>query len=186
MVSRIKWSDRRFTMGLAVESAPELIERLRGTPVRLRERTEHLDRSVLTAAPLGGGWSIQEHAGHLLDLEPLVIGRLDDYDAGRPVLRAADMTNRATFEARHNDRRLEDILHTFDQQRRALVTRLEALDATALARSAHHPRLNVPMRVVDMLYFQAEHDDYHLTSITDLRRAASTRSMSGEREPHSR
>jgi hypothetical protein len=36
---------------------------------------------------------------------------------------------------------------------------------------ALHPRLKVNMRLVDMLYFQAEHDDYHLTRISELRRS---------------
>jgi hypothetical protein len=29
----------------------------------------------------------------------------------------------------------------------------------------------MPMRAVDMLFFQAEHDDYHLARITELIRA---------------
>jgi hypothetical protein len=31
-----------------------------------------------------------------------------------------------------------------------------------------HPRLNQPMRVVDLLFFVAEHDDYHLARISEL------------------
>jgi uncharacterized damage-inducible protein DinB len=168
MVARIKWSQRRFALGLPAESGPELIERLRGTPARVRDRTERLSPAALTAVPASGGWSIQEHVGHLLDLEPLFMGRLDDFDDGRRVLRPADMSNRATVEARHNQRRLDDILLAFRQARLTLVTRLDAMDATALARTAHHPRLDMPMRVVDLIYFQAEHDDYHLASITEL------------------
>lgn len=34
--------------------------------------------------------------------------------------------------------------------------------------TAIHPRLHVTMRLVDMLLFQAEHDDYHLTRISEL------------------
>lgn len=168
MVARTKWSQRRFALGFPAEAGPELIERLRGTPARVRDRTEHLSSATLTAVPGNGGWSIQEHIGHLLDLEILFMGRLDDFDNGRRVLRPADMSNRATVEARHNERRLDDILRAFRQARLVLVARLDAMDATALARTAHHPRLDTPMRVVDMIYFQAEHDDYHLASITEL------------------
>lgn len=170
MLARVKWSQRRFAFGLAAESAPELIERLRGTPARVRERTTELPTRTLTVTPAGGGWSIQEHVGHLLDLEPLFMGRLDDFAEGRRVLRPADMSNRATFESRHNDEQLENILRAFGQARGALVARLDAMDGPALARTAHHPRLDTPMRVVDMIYFQAEHDDYHLASITELLR----------------
>lgn len=173
MVPRIKWADRQFKFGFPAEAAPELIERMRGTPARARERTERLDTRMLTAAPPNGGWSIQEHVGHLLDLDLLFDGRLDDYAAARPTLHAADMTNRATVEAHHNDRPLSEILHNFDRRRAGVVARLDALDAKELRRSAQHPRLKVPMQLVDMIFFQAEHDDYHLTSITELRRTLS-------------
>jgi uncharacterized damage-inducible protein DinB len=172
MVSRIKWFDRQFKFGLPAEAAPELIERMRGTPARARERTQGLDTRTLTAAPPSGGWSIQEHVGHLFDLDLLFQARLDDYAAARPILHAADLTNRATTEAHHNDHTLSEVLGNFEQRRAAVVARLEKLDAQDLRRSAEHPRLKVPMQLVDMIFFQAEHDDYHLTSITELRRTA--------------
>jgi hypothetical protein len=31
-----------------------------------------------------------------------------------------------------------------------------------------HPRLKQPMRLVDHLYFVAEHDDYHLARIWEM------------------
>jgi len=36
------------------------------------------------------------------------------------------------------------------------------------AKNRTHPRLQPPMTVVDMAYFVAEHDDLHLTIITEL------------------
>ena len=48
------------------------------------------------------------------------------------------------------------------------MKKLESLDAELFARSAVHPRLNVPMRLVDFVFFQVEHDDYHLTRIYEL------------------
>jgi hypothetical protein len=41
-------------------------------------------------------------------------------------------------------------------------------DETFIQRTALHPRLNVPMRVLDWAYFIAEHDDHHLAQITVL------------------
>jgi hypothetical protein len=35
--------------------------------------------------------------------------------------------------------------------------------------TAHHPRLEQPMTVVDLCFFVAEHDDHHLAAITSLR-----------------
>ena len=56
---------------------------------------------------------------------------------------------------------------------RVNVARLDSLEAEVFGRIALHPRLNVQMRLVDMLFFQAEHDDYHLTRISELLRTSS-------------
>lgn len=113
-------------------------------------------------------WSIQENAGHLLDLEPLVAQRVEEYLANASELHAADMSNRKTFEANHNALPIGSILTSFRRARTSIVDRLDALDAEVFDRRALHPRLKVSMRLVDMLFFQAEHDDYHLTRISEL------------------
>jgi hypothetical protein len=167
MTERIKWTDRHFDFTFPVGLYPEMIERLRGTPVRLEERLRSLPTNVLTRRD-GDRWSIQENAGHLLDLESLVAQRLQEYIAGATMLHAADMTNRKTYEAGHNDGPIASILNAFRAERTRLVDQLDDLAPELFARRALHPRLNAPMRVVDMLYFQAEHDDYHLTRISEL------------------
>jgi hypothetical protein len=113
---------------------------------------------------------MQENAGHLLDLESLVSQRIDEYLAGNAALHAADMSNRKTYDASHNDISIDTILKAFRAARQEIVDRLESFDAEIFARSALHPRLNVPMRLVDMLFFQAEHDDYHLARISELKK----------------
>jgi len=40
-------------------------------------------------------------------------------------------------------------------------------------RSAFHPRLKKPMRIIDLAFFVAEHDDYHLAKITAAKRLRS-------------
>ena len=113
---------------------------------------------------------MQENAGHLLDLESLVSQRIDEYLAGNAALHAADMSNRKTHEANHNNVTADSILKSFRTARHDIVNRLESFDAEIFDRSALHPRLNVPMRLVDMLFFQAEHDDYHLARISELKK----------------
>jgi hypothetical protein len=113
---------------------------------------------------------MQENAGHLLDLESLVWQRVDEYVAGSETLHAADMSNRKTYGASHNNVSVNTILNSFRSARHELVHRLESLDDEIFARSALHPRLNVQMRLVDMLFFQAEHDDYHLARISELKK----------------
>ena len=165
----MRWVERKFEFNLAVGVFPCVVERLRGTPARLEELTRDLTREELTAKP-EGLWSIQEQAGHLLDLDELHEGRLEDYARGVEVLRAADMQNRKTEEAGHNAARIEEILAAFRAARGRFVQRLEALTEEEVAASALHPRLWKQMRVIDMAYFTAEHDDHHLAAISELRR----------------
>lgn len=167
-MSRRAWFERTFALGMPATAQPELVERLRGTPARLEERTSGLMAKVITRRP-GEAWSIAEHAGHLADLEPLWLGRVDDLLAGEERLRPADLQNRATWEANHNARPLAEILAEFRRRRASLIERLEGLSETELRASALHPRLEQPMTIVDLCFFVAEHDDHHLTTIRALR-----------------
>lgn len=167
---RIKWTDRRFNFDFPAGIYPEMIERVRGTPARLEELFAGLPPETLTAQ-VDGRWSMQENAGHLFDLESLVSQRIDEYLAGNTALHAADMSNRKTYDASHNDVPVDTILKAFRTARQEIVDRLESFEAEIFERSALHPRLNVPMRLVDMLFFQAEHDDYHLARISELKKS---------------
>lgn len=161
------WFDRTFDFSYPPGKFPDILERLRGTPARLEERLRGVGEDTLRRR-LDGGWTILENAGHLFDLEPLWTGRLDDFEAGRDTLRPADLSNEKTFAARHNDRATAEVLGAFRRVRAAHVARLESLPESAWGRSALHPRLNTPMRLVDACLFVAEHDDYHLARITHL------------------
>lgn len=167
MAAHIDWVERRFNFNFPAGLYPEVIERLRGAPARLADRLGPLPTDVRTRRD-GPDWSMQEHAGHLWDLEALVMLRLDEYAAGAATVHAADMTNRKTCEARHNERPLDDVLAGFRRERARVIARLEALAPEAFEACARHQRLDQPMRLVDMVFFQAEHDDYHLARISDL------------------
>lgn len=167
MSARIKWTDRTFAFNFPAGLYPEMIERLRGTPPRMESHVKDLSPQVLTNQ-FDGRWSIQENAGHLLDLESLTQQRIEEYVAGADVLHAADMTNRKTYDAHHNDVSISQILRDFRDARTQTIYRLKQLDDEMFARTAVHPRLKVPMRLVDLLFFTAEHDDYHLTRIAEL------------------
>lgn len=170
MTTPRRWFDRKFELGLSPEAASELLERLRGTPERLTHAVRGLPPEILTRQH-EGKWSIQENAGHLFDLESLWSRRLDDYGAGAVELHAADLENRKTHEAAHNDGAISDILSDFTAARRHIVERLARMTQTELARTALHPRLRQPMSVIDLCYFVAEHDDHHLRTIDELKSA---------------
>jgi uncharacterized damage-inducible protein DinB len=161
------WFERKFEFSFSLDLLPNLRARLRGTPARLEETIRSHSREILTAK-LRGKWSAQEHVGHLLDLESLWLARLEDYVADRGQLTPADLTNRKTDEANHNGRPLEQLLVEFRVARTTLLKRVDELDASLFARALPHPRLKTPMRLVDHLYFVAEHDDHHLARIWEL------------------
>jgi len=163
------WFERKFDFTFPAEQHPNLCARLRGTPARLEEIVRGAGRDVLVRKPnVKEKWSAQEHAGHLLDLETLWMARLGDYLAEAPQLTAADLSNRKTFDAQHNQRPIGEILAEFRFARARLVSRAEKTDLATLARALPHPRLKTPMRLVDHLYFVAEHDDHHLAHIWAL------------------
>ena len=167
MIKRRRWFDRQFELGLPLAALPDILERLRGTPARLEERVASVPSEVLVRR-VDNKWSIQENVGHLLDLEPLWAGRLDDLLGGSNELRPADLQNRRTDEARHNKRRLEELLSEFRAARMSTVARLEGVSETQLRQTALHPRLEQPMTAVDLVFFVAEHDDHHLARVAEI------------------
>jgi hypothetical protein len=169
MVDRVEWIKRQFSFELPVGMYANVVERVRGTPARLEDLVRGLPMEILTRRD-GDKWSIQEQAGHLLDLEPLGMKRLDDYEAGRDTLHAADMSNRRTHEANHNADTIENILAAFRRERTEFVARLDAYDEAFVQRLSLHPRLQIHIRPVDLAFFVAEHDDHHLARISELKR----------------
>ncbi|HMB93118.1 MAG TPA: DinB family protein, partial [Rhodothermales bacterium] len=104
-------------------------------------------------------------------LEPLWIGRVEDLREGETYLRDADLSNRKTHEANHHARSIDALLHDFREVRIAFVEQLDVLDDSLIEHTALHPRLQQPMRLLDLLFFVAEHDDHHLAQITQLKRS---------------
>jgi uncharacterized damage-inducible protein DinB len=161
------WFERKFDFRFPVEQYPNVCVRLPGAPARLKEILRKVTTDLLVAKSQGK-WSAQEHAGHLLDLEPLWMARVDDFLADRETLAVADLGNRKTHEANHNGQELAVILTRFRIARLRLVQRLGTFEPDVFARTSMHPRLKQPMRLVDHLYFVAEHDDHHLAKISEL------------------
>ena len=169
MLQRGEWFKRQFSFDLPLEMFPNIVERVRGTPARLEELTRGIAPELLTRRD-DAKWSIQEQAGHLLDLEEIWMKRLADYEAGRERLSAADLANRKTHEANHNANSIENILAAFRKERTGFVARLDSYDEAFVRRTALDPRLNQAIRVIDLAFFVAEHDDHHLARISELRR----------------
>jgi hypothetical protein len=166
-VQQMKWTDRTFQFNSPIGFFPAILERFRGTPARLEELVSGYPREVLVLQR-NGGWSMQEHAGHLLDLEELGERRLSEFLVHQAVLSAADMGNRKTYEANHNARPIEEILRDFRIARATLAGELEGLNETQVGIASVHPRLKMQIRLIDWVFFMAEHDDHHLARIRGL------------------
>jgi uncharacterized damage-inducible protein DinB len=164
MENNSKWFERKFEFSFSADLYPNLCIRLRGTPARLEELLRDCPRDVLVRRN-SEKWSAQEQAGHLLDLEPLWSTRVDDFVKSGENLTPADLRNRKTHEGNHNAQNIADILKEFRTARTALVEKLSTLSAEQFAHTLIHPRLQQPFRLVDHLYFVAEHDDHHLAKI---------------------
>jgi uncharacterized damage-inducible protein DinB len=161
------WFERKFDFNFPVEQYPNLCVRLHGTPARLEEMLHGVSHGVLIRKP-EDKWSAQEHAGHLLDLEPLWLARVGDFLEDGNTLTVADLTNRRTHEAGHNARDLRDILAGFRLERMGLLDRVGKLEPALFTHWLLHPRLKQPMRLVDHLFFVAEHDDHHLARMWEM------------------
>jgi uncharacterized damage-inducible protein DinB len=164
---RTRWLDRTFPFDHDPGVYPCILERLRGTPARLEELVASIRAEFLTNER-ADGWTIQELVGHLVSVEALFDARLTQFIEGADILVAADMTNKRTDGANYNGRPIAGILREFRSVRRASMKRYEAVDDATIIRAVRHPRLDRPMRLVDMVYFLAEHDDHHLAEIVYL------------------
>ena len=166
-MKRLRWIDRVFKFDIPEGWMPDIIERLRGTTTRLKEITSYISREQ-SIFRFNNKWSICEHIGHLADLDELHQGRIDDFINSSRHLRPADMSNAKTYEANHNDKSIDELIGRFEKGRTELVTRFESLDDDTQVFQSLHPRLQLPMKPVDMAFFTAEHDDHHLADIRHI------------------
>jgi uncharacterized damage-inducible protein DinB len=166
-MQKTKWFDRKFPPIADSGLLPAILERLEGTPARIEEIIGNSNRDILEIKT-AGKWSIKEEVGHLSDLEPLWIGRMEDFVRELPELRPADLSNEKTEKANHNAADVHVLLKRFREQRQELVKKMRGLNDAQLQLSALHPRLKTPMRMVDHAFFVAEHDDHHIAHIREI------------------
>jgi uncharacterized damage-inducible protein DinB len=166
-MNQIKWFDRKFDFSNEQNIFPSIIERLEKTPLILDEKIKNISNKYLIHKK-NDKWSIQENIGHLIDLETIWQGRLKDILNNKLELRSADLKNRKTDLAEHNKRQIKDILYEFQSIRRITLNELNNLTEKEIFKFALHPRLKTPMRIMDLFFFVAEHDDYHLKRISEL------------------
>ena len=169
MITQTPWFERKFDFNFPVGLFPVITGRLEGTLLRVAAMIEHKSEELLTNKP-NDEWSAKEQVGHLYDLEELWYGRTEDFLSGKEMLRAADLRNTKTHEADHNKKEIGKLIEQFSSARNKLIDRVKDADEAMASLTALHPRLQTPMRLIDHLFFIAEHDDHHLAKIRKLLR----------------
>ena len=167
MILQTPWIERKFEFNFPAGLFPVFVERIRGSIYRIEKKLMHLPDETLSRKK-NNEWSLKEQLGHLYDLEELWYGRIEDFLAGAKTLRAADMSNTKTHSANHNSKPFEELFLQFVKARMRLIEKVENFDEPTVILTALHPRLQIPMRLIDSIFFIAEHDDHHITKMHKL------------------
>ena len=167
-----KWADRSFDFDYDFSLYPKFISRLNETPTILKSLITNIPERIFKIKH-ENEWTIQENVGHLISVDYLFVARLDEYEAGEDRLSPADMSGSSTSKENYNSDEMQNLLEKFAKNRNNYVLRLQNVDSALFNRSAWHPRLEKQMRLSDMLFFQAEHDDHHLNKIKYLQLSTS-------------
>jgi uncharacterized damage-inducible protein DinB len=160
----MKWFDRTFDFNFGMEQFGLLVKRLRETPASFASVVETAPADVLEIKP-GGKWSVKEHIAHISVLEPLWRTRFDDIRNRRPVMTPADLYNRATDEGNFNAVPIDEITARLKAERSRSLELLSTFRDGDFDGVSLHPRLQKNMRVIDLMFFVAEHDDHHLDAV---------------------
>jgi uncharacterized damage-inducible protein DinB len=167
IMSTSKWFERKFDFSFGVDEYTNICQRLQQAPAVLETVLLTIPEQLLSHQP-GGTWSIKEHTGHLSVLEPLWRARIQDIIDKKPVLTPADLNNSATSEAGFNKFNITELAQRFAEERKQTLSLLESININDHTHTSLHPRMQQPMRMIDILYFTAEHDDHHIMVVREI------------------
>jgi uncharacterized damage-inducible protein DinB len=162
-----KWFDRKFDFNFGIERYDSLYERLQNASLKYKKEVLDLPEKILQLKP-ENKWSIKENVGHLLLLEQLWHKRFKEIKERKPEMSPADLSNTATNESSFNDMAIQMLIENFTKTRNKTINFLNGLEQEEFSLSSLHPRLQRSIRIIDMMYFIAEHDDHHLNTIRTI------------------
>ena len=162
-MKEVPWFERKLVFEKPKEMLPYYLERLRGTPLRIKEKVNTLPENLLSTQ-FNNKWSVKQNIGHLADVDEIALKRLDE------MINSISPMSPAVFEPRedYNAMPVNELLDHFASTRRKNIERYSQLNADQLAMPSLHPRLKVLMTPVDLAWFDAEHDDHHLVKIHEI------------------
>ena len=166
-MTQSEWTSRTFNFDFPEGLFPVIISRLKGVYPRIVDLTQNCSDKILSLQ-INNKWSVKQQIGHLTDLEELHMARINDFKNNANILSAWDGTNKKTFEADHNNKNIKILLEEFKTVREHFIKVLLSFSDHELIKTALHPRLQKQMRIVDMAFFVAEHDDHHITKMWEI------------------
>ena len=156
----ILWTERQFDFPTDASEKESLLHHLASFPSQCAIVLDSIPHDKLTFRR-DDKWSIQEHLGHLLDRDVLPARRIVEILAGNEVLTPADMDNQETWDQEYNSQNIYDICERFMKKRKELVDLFNSVPESKWLDSAFHKRLNRHISILDLAYFQGQHDHYH-------------------------
>lgn len=166
-MSTVKWFERKFDFSFGLDEYPAIYKRLQQAPDILSNIVLNKPDNILSHQP-EGKWSVKEHAGHLSILEPLWRKRLIDIIEKKPTLTPTDLDNNATSQAGFNNYDITALVQKFAEERKQTLLLLDSINISDHLHTSLHPRMQQPMRMIDILYFTVEHDEHHMGVIKEI------------------
>lgn len=162
----IKWNELNYEINTN-DKLPLILERLIGTSARIEDKVKRYSLIAIIKKQ-NKEWSVAEHIGHLGLLERVWSLRVKEILENKEVMSNYYISD-VEFEAnKFNEINVADLIAGFRIKRERLCNKIATLSSEELDYISLHPRLNKKMKIVDLAYFIAEHDDYHLAKITQL------------------
>lgn len=84
-MTKMKWFDKKFQFELSQDGYYRILKKLSENPDKISKLVSSLPEDVLIRK-IDNRWSIKENVGHLIDLEELHDGRIDDFIEGKEKL----------------------------------------------------------------------------------------------------
>lgn len=148
-------------------SAEDLIELLKSTPVVVRALFRGIDDKTARNAPDGGDWSPVEIAAHLADADQRAIERVElMVTQEKPLIEGYDQLELAERRG-YRDMALSEQLDRFERLRTDRVAALTVLSPIQWERTGDHNEAGV-MTIRELTMWMIMHDTDHLVQISKL------------------
>lgn len=149
-----------------------LLEALETSPVILSELLRSIPDQLLTARRGGGFWSIEEHAIHLAQVQPMLLDRLNRFIKEKqpeftPFIPENEISDKEVNPNSTNEIDLDTALHAFGSLRRKQLDLLNTIAPHIWEKKAIHPEYTQYSFYILVRHILM-HDHWHMYRIEEL------------------